>query len=77
MSYDTEYCAKQIMDNLIGAIIICAITSPPGEYDDGFFGFRVKTKKGKEKAVWIQSDAEGNGSGWIDIEPWKEQKKAV
>lgn len=68
---NAEYCARQIIDHLVGGIIIGVVTKPPDKNNGEFFGFRVRTKEGEEKVAWIQADAEGNAPGWIAIEPWK------
>jgi hypothetical protein len=75
VSHDNDYCTNQIADHLVGGTITGAIQSSSDEWGDGFFGFRVK-KGDKELAVWVQQDAEGNGPGWVSIEPMEEQKEA-
>ena len=48
---------------LTGAKIIGAATTADGE------SFGLVIKKGKtETVLWVMCDAEGNGSGWLDIE---------
>lgn len=75
MSHDNDYCIEQINKHLVGGMITGAITSGPDAFGDAFFGFKVKKGK-KQFAVWVQQDAEGNGPGWISVEPWEEQKEA-
>lgn len=59
---NAKYIKKQ-MKPVIGATITEVV------FDEEFFvGIRVKDKKGKETTLWIQSDPEGNGPGWITVE---------
>jgi hypothetical protein len=66
MSHDNEFCKKQIVERLLGGTITGALESED-DFGDEFFGIRVM-KDGKQLAVWVQSDAEGNGPGWIEVE---------
>lgn len=61
MSHDAEYNKRQIHDKLVGGMIVQAWSE--GER----FGFLVLTKNGGTRDVQVQSDAEGNDSGWLDI----------
>jgi len=62
--HDATYCKQQIVDQLLGGTILGVIED---EADPDFYGIRV-VKDGKMIAVWIQSDAEANAPGWIDVE---------
>ena len=77
MSHDNDYCSEQIIDNLLGGTIIGTVVSPPDEEfgDEGFFGLQVMVM-GKRKLMLVQSDAEGNGPGWVHIEDAEEAKEA-
>lgn len=57
-----EFQAKQLKP-FIGATIVDICINP----DDHFVCVVVK-KKGKQTLFWIQSDPEGNGPGWVEVE---------
>jgi len=58
----SDYSVQQILNNLIGCTIIDACSN-----EEGYFGFIVEDKHGRQQTVIINSDAEGNEPGWIDI----------
>ena len=69
MSHDNEYMVAQINEHLAGTTIKNAVISD----DKQSFGLIVvKKAKGRgnytEFPVWVDRDAEGNGSGWLSIE---------
>lgn len=66
MSRDPKYMAKLISENLIGCEIVGCALSPNVE-DPDTFGLRLKTPGGAEFIVWVDSDAEGNDSGWLSL----------
>ena len=68
---DAEYYAQEVIDKLVGGRITRALITEPDEFDGTqFFGFRVKQKVGRrEYDVWVQRDPEGNGEGFLAIEP--------
>lgn len=72
---DAEYYAQEVIDKLVGGRITRALITEPEEFDGTqFFGFRVvnysNSKNTKsEYDVWVQRDPEGNGEGFLAIEP--------
>ena len=77
MSSDARVTRDQILKHLVGGKITGAIAT----FEDGaaknhfedFAGFVVK-KGNRTINVWVQSDAEGNGGGWLALEDPKTQK---
>ena len=77
MSSDARFTRDQIVKHLVGGKITGAIAT----FEDGaannhfedFAGFVVK-KGNRTINVWVQSDAEGNGGGWLALEDPKTQK---
>ena len=77
MSSDARFTRDQILKHLVGGKIIQASQT----FEDGaannhfedFAGFVVK-KGNRTINVWVQSDAEGNGGGWLALEDPKTQK---
>ena len=69
--YASEYAAQQateITAQLVGATITQAVVSADdADGVEACFGFMVRTKAGKELTVWVLSDPEGNGSGFLEI----------
>ena len=80
MSSDAQFTADQIIKHLVGGKIIQAIQTfedgAPEEHFEDFAGFVVK-KGNRTINVWVQSDAEGNGGGWLALEDPKTQKAIV
>jgi len=64
MSRDAKYGAEQVEKHLVGGTITKAILDQGSEY----FGFLVRMPDGTEKVAWIDSDAEGNSTGWLRVE---------
>lgn len=64
MSHDPKYMAKVITEKLIGHRIVGAVLTPDG---DGF-GLRLEAPDGATLIAWVDSDAEGNDSGWLSID---------
>lgn len=64
MSSDATYMTRQILEQLVGKTIVCPIL----DTDDEFYGFQVVDTAGNRQNVWVSSDAEGNGAGWLSIE---------
>lgn len=58
-----QVMAEQIGTALVGGTITDAILSPDREE----YGFKVRCRDGKTRIVWVMSDAEGNGTGFLDI----------
>ena len=77
MSSDARFTRDQILKHLVGGKIIPAIQTfedgAPAEHFEDFAGFVVK-KGNRTINVWVQSDAEGNGGGWLALEDPKTQK---
>ena len=77
MSSDARFTRDQILKHLVGGKIIQAIQTfedgAPEEHFEDFAGFVVK-KGNRTINVWVQSDAEGNGGGWLALEAPKTQK---
>lgn len=69
MSKDSTFAqlmAEGIARQLVGGIIQEAFVTPADEYSDAGFGLVVK--KGKSRSiVYVYSDPEGNGPGFLDI----------
>ena len=59
--------AQSITNELVGGHIIKAFITPEDKYSDAGFGFVVSIN-GKNKVVNVLMDAEGNGSGFLDIQ---------
>ena len=69
MSSDAEYLVREIIDKLVGGVITTALITEPDEFDGTqFAGFRVK-KGSTQLDCYIQRDPEGNGEGFLAIEP--------
>ena len=77
MSSDARFTRDQILKHLAGGKITQAIQTfedgAPENYFEDFAGFVVK-KGNRTINVWVQSDAEGNGGGWLALEDPKTQK---
>jgi len=58
-----QVMAEQIGTTLVGGTITDAILSTDREE----YGFRVMCRDGKTRIVWVMSDAEGNGTGFLEI----------
>jgi len=65
---DAEYYANDIAEKLVGGRITRALLTETDEFGITFFGFRV-TNGSKQFDVWVQRDPEGNGEGFLAIEP--------
>ncbi len=63
--------AEQIGDTLVGGTITNAILSPDREE----YGFKVTCRDGKTRIVWVMSDEEGNGTGFLEITEHQNQKE--
>jgi hypothetical protein len=68
MSRNPKYMAEQIAAHLIGCKIVGCALSPDTENPDAF-GLRLQGPTGAEFVVWVDSDAEGNDSGWLELPP--------
>ena len=66
-----QVMAEQIGTTLVGGTITDAILSTDREE----YGFRVMCRDGKTRVVWVMSDAEGNGTGFLDITEDQNQKE--
>ena len=66
-----QVMAEQIGDTLVGGTITSAILSTDCEE----YGFKVRCRDGKTRVVWVMSDAEGNGTGFLDITEHQEKKE--
>ena len=62
-----ERQADIISQQLVGGCILNAFVSPEAQLGQQHFGFSVQTKTGKTLSVWVLSDPEGNGPGFLDI----------
>jgi hypothetical protein len=69
---DAEHYAEEIIDKLVGGRITRALLSETDDFGTTFFGFRVKNGP-KQFDVWVQRDPEGNGEGFLAIEPAQPQ----
>jgi len=71
MTTDSEYMSQEILEKLVGWRIVGSALSDDGES----FGLIVQSPRHnvnegpKRKTVWVDCDAEGNGPGWLNIEP--------
>ena len=65
---DAEYYAQEVIDKLVGGEVTRALLSETDDFGTTFFGFRVKNGS-KQFDVWVQRDPEGNGEGFLAIEP--------
>ena len=75
MSSDAQYTKDQILKHLVGGKITqCLSTFEDGEstYED--FAGLVVTKGKRKIHVWVQSDPEGNGGGFLALEDPKTEK---
>lgn len=77
---DAEYYADEIIEKLVGGRITRALITKTDEFGNTFFGFRVVnfTKSDPERQfdVWVLKDPEGNGEGFLAIEPAQPQMDA-
>ncbi|MEK9770116.1 MAG: hypothetical protein VW683_14470 [Betaproteobacteria bacterium] len=65
---DAEFYAGEIAAKLVGGRITTALLTEKDEFGITFFGFRVENQK-QQYDVWVQRDPEGNGEGFLAIEP--------
>jgi hypothetical protein len=65
---DAEYYANEVAEKLVGGRITSALLTEKDEFGITFFGFRVENQK-EQFDVWVQRDPEGNGEGFLAIEP--------
>ena len=65
---DAEFYAGEIAAKLVGGRITTALLTETDEFGITFFGFRVENQK-QQFDVWVQRDPEGNGEGFLAIEP--------
>jgi len=70
MSTDCKYMAEQIVGLLIDKTIV-GIVLPEDEESFGFIAVDLDSGKDDRTIVWVDQDAEGNGPGWLNIEPPK------
>lgn len=63
MPLPNDFYTKQLA-RLIGCTVVATISDEEGE----FFGLMLRDAKGKQTALWLQSDDEGNGPGSFTIE---------
>ena len=72
MSHDVAYMAKFVREKLVGAKVVGVATD--SSYDPPSFGLIMESEAHGEFIVWVQSDAEGNDSGWLQVDdpPWTE-----
>lgn len=66
-----QVMAEEIGDTLVGGTITNAILSTDREE----YGFKVLCRDGKTRLVWVMSDAEGNGTGFLQISQYQTQKE--
>jgi hypothetical protein len=66
-----QVMAEKIGDALVGGTITNAILSTDREE----YGFQVRCRDGKTRVVWVMSDAEGNGTGFLEITEGQNQKE--
>jgi hypothetical protein len=62
-----EMQATAIGQQLVGGTITQAVIAADGEYGDANFGFEIRLPSGAVKTVWVLSDPEGNGAGFLEI----------
>ena len=60
-------CIEELVPELVGLTITAAAVDESGEYW-GFVAEGMKEGKKVEKTVFVLSDPEGNGSGWLEIQ---------
>jgi hypothetical protein len=63
--------AEEIGRTLVDGTITDATLSTDGQE----YGFRVRCRDGKTRVVWVMSDAEGNGTGFLEISEHQNQKE--
>ena len=62
--------AKYLADNVILPLVGYRITGAAVDQDDEFAGV-ILEKKGEAKQIaWVQCDPEGNGLGFLAVEPF-------
>jgi|GEM_PF-1395728 len=66
-----EVMAEEIGTTLVGGTITDAILSTDREE----YGFSVRCRDGKTQIVWVMSDEEGNGTGFLEISEHQNQKE--
>lgn len=62
-----EAQATIIGQQLVGGTITQAVVAADGEFGDANFGFEVRLPSGVIRTVWVLSDPEGNGAGFLEI----------
>jgi hypothetical protein len=60
----TKMMATAIGQSLVGAVITQSVVAE----DYSSFGFEARMPTGEIKTVWVLSDPEGNGAGYLDVE---------
>lgn len=73
---EIPWIMEQIREHIVGGTITEAITNGPDDEHEESFGFTV-LKNGKRIAVWVMTDAEGNGPGWLSYKDWYEWQGAA
>lgn len=63
MSHNAKFMAERL-ETIVGSIIESVIDPDTS----GDVGFIIRTKDNKRLVVWVLSDAEGNNSGWLEIQ---------
>lgn len=58
-----DFYTKQLQ-KLIGQAVVATVSDEDGE----FFGLLLRDTKGRQTALWLQSDDEGNAPGSFSIE---------
>lgn len=66
-----QVMAEEIGNALVGGTITNAILSTDREE----YGFAVRCRDGKPRVVWVMSDPEGNGTGFLEITEHQEKKE--
>jgi hypothetical protein len=81
MSNDARYMSDQILKHLVGGKITQALTTFEDDAEEDHFGdfagFVVTKTSGRMERkihVWVQSDPEGNGGGFLALEDPKTEK---
>jgi hypothetical protein len=63
MPLANDFYTKQLQ-RLVGQTVVATVSDAEGE----FFGLLLQDTKGRQTALWLQSDDEGNGPGSFSME---------
>lgn len=63
MTTEARYLRDSVIKQMVGTRIVGAFT----DADEEFAGFTIEFLGGKRKDVWVLTDPEGNGCGFLEV----------